>query len=273
MQLATARDRYIRLWETSEQPRAERLRVAGERALAWHRREAQHYSRDRHWFGALWHLNRLIDDAHIGDASLYLQRAKVLAESEKWDQALADNTKATELSSLDTFAWYDRACLALQLDKTAIYRQACAEALRATNSLDDLTALNLIAWTSLIIPGSGSDPLRIVELAERVVSMKPQTHEYLNTLGAAYYRAGRFTEATAQFQRSIEAHETKQGMCIDWLFLAMAHARLGEHEQARSWLDKAISAPEPATWQDRLEQRLLRHEAQQIVQAATRAGQ
>jgi hypothetical protein len=55
-------------------------------------------------------------------------------------------------------------------------------------------------------------------------------------VGAALYRAGRFTEALSRFE---ESHRVFQPRAWDWLFLAMVHGRLGHAEEARRMLEKA----------------------------------
>ena len=47
----------------------------------------------------------------------------------------------------------------------------------------------------------------------------------------------------------------------------MAYARLGDSENARLWLEKAVVAPEPIDWQEQVELRVLQKEAAEVVQA------
>ena len=69
------------------------------------------------------------------------------------------------------------------------------------------------------------------------------------------------------------------GEALDWIFLAMAHHRLGHAEEARKWLDKTVasidrSAQDPPDgtspdsriyWKTRLYYRVLRHEAEDLI--------
>jgi hypothetical protein len=57
-------------------------------------------------------------------------------------------------------------------------------------------------------------------------------------------------------------HET------DFLFLAMAHQRLGDAREAEKWLGRAVQALDkgpPLRWPERLEAQLLRREAEELV--------
>jgi hypothetical protein len=64
------------------------------------------------------------------------------------------------------------------------------------------------------------------------------------------------------------------GVVEDWLFLAMAHCRLGEMNRARRWFTKAAEAldrEEPdstVAWYERLQRRLLRREADELLRRA-----
>ena len=62
---------------------------------------------------------------------------------------------------------------------------------------------------------------------------------YLNTLGVAQYRAGRYAEAIATLDRSLAAgHGQYDG--YDLFFQAMAHWQLGDKPQALACFDKAV---------------------------------
>src|SRR5207253_1145365 len=59
-----------------------------------------------------------------------------------------------------------------------------------------------------------------------------------NTLGVAHYRAGDWKAAVAALDKSVEL--AKGGDAFDWLFLAMSHRKLGNHDDARKWYDQAV---------------------------------
>lgn len=86
------------------------------------------------------------------------------------------------------------------------------------------------------------NPGEAVELARRASVAMPEEDTYWNTLGAAQFRAGDFRGAIASLERSIEIGG---GTGFDHVFLAMAHARLGDLEQGEYWLVQAIG------WADR----------------------
>jgi hypothetical protein len=82
------------------------------------------------------------------------------------------------------------------------------------------------------------NPEQAVELARRACTVLPNAGTYLNTLGAARVRAGDFRGAVASLERSIELGG---GTGFDYGFLAMAHAKLGDHDQADHWLARAVA--------------------------------
>ena len=69
------------------------------------------------------------------------------------------------------------------------------------------------------------------------VKKLPQNWKFWNTLGVAQYRQGQWKAAVASLEK---AHR----LCQDrdegtWLFLAMAHWRLGEEQTARTCYGRA----------------------------------
>jgi len=74
--------------------------------------------------------------------------------------------------------------------------------------------------------------------------------------------------------------EAATEMAFDWLFLAMAHQRLGHAEDARAWLRKAVRSMEQTDyersleaafwWSTRLEVQLLRREAETLITPGAR---
>jgi tetratricopeptide (TPR) repeat protein len=98
--------------------------------------------------------------------------------------------------------------------------------------------------------------------------------------GIVLYRAGRFEEAIQRLNESIVA-QNGDGVFQDWLFLAMAHHRLGHADEARKWLDKTIQwaeqadankpGVEPLAWNLRLELQLFRREAETLIEGKSAA--
>ena len=96
-----------------------------------------------------------------------------------------------------------------------------------------------------LAPGMDAHLEVLVRLAELAVNGAPDARSkgrYLNTLGAALYRAGRFEDAIRRLDEGIQL---KGGTSEprDWVFLAMAHHRLGHRDEARRYLESAAQPP------------------------------
>jgi tetratricopeptide (TPR) repeat protein len=105
-------------------------------------------------------------------------------------------------------------------------------------------SLNMAAWGLATNTDPASrDPKLAVKLAKEAVELAPRDGLIWNTLGVAQYRAGKWKDAIASLEKSMEIR--KGGNSDDWLFLAMAHWQLGTKDAARKWYHKA------AAWMDK----------------------
>jgi tetratricopeptide (TPR) repeat protein len=116
-----------------------------------------------------------------------------------------------------------------------------------------------------------------VQIAERAVGVDPKNISHTFALGATLYRAGRFAEAIKRLNEANAAVERGEGgnpgisPAYTWFFLAMANYRLGQAEEARQWLDKAVKQMEQDTqnkdtfWNRRLTLHLFHREAEDLL--------
>ena len=74
-----------------------------------------------------------------------------------------------------------------------------------------------------------------VELARMALHHRPDVAEYYQTLGLVHYRAGNWQEAIGPLEKSIELEGKPLPLAA--LFLAMAHARLGNEKEAQRWYE------------------------------------
>jgi WD40 repeat protein/serine/threonine protein kinase/tetratricopeptide (TPR) repeat protein len=241
-----------------------------------------------HWADALPCLTGLIDA--IGpNVSLFRRRADVHAHLGHWSSAAADLETTIALSP-PNFAGFGRALRrrfrtgawgsdpddperlilyhlgAGDLDG---YRGACA-AIRRLVPPDADPALHLfLVYLVSRGPGGSADPSDLVIRAERAVRGLPE-EEALSAqrfVGAALYRAGRFADAIERIERSCRTGG-RDVRPRDWAFLAMAHHRLGDDQQARHCLGRLRAARPgagPLRHLDELDLEVLRREAEAVV--------
>jgi WD40 repeat protein len=110
---------------------------------------------------------------------------------------------------------------------------------------------NLEAWHLLTGAPEKRDPARALKLSEQAVRDAPDEPVYLNTLGVALYRNGKYKQALATLEKSLAAGRGESD-AFDLFFLAMCHAKLGDAAKAKECFDRAVA------WQSRqknLEQR------------------
>ena len=82
------------------------------------------------------------------------------------------------------------------------------------------------------------DPARALSLAVKATEAHPECSTYWNTLGAVQYRAGDFKAAVTALDRATVL--SQGGTAFDHFFLAMAHTRLENQEQAQHWFAQAM---------------------------------
>jgi hypothetical protein len=106
--------------------------------------------------------------------------------------------------------------------------------------------INATAWEIVRNPNRSEDDYRrALRVAEAACRLSPGQGAYLNTLGVAQYRLGRFAEAAETLAR---ARPLNQDDPSDLAFLAMARHRLGQSEAARTDLAALREAMKQARW-------------------------
>jgi tetratricopeptide (TPR) repeat protein len=163
-----------------------------------------------------------------------------------WEQAAADHARSFAWHrSSEASIWYDYASLRLFVGDTEGYDRTCAEMLEHLGAGLDAQSGWYVASAATLGP-NGVDPEQLVRLAEAARDVDRHRPSYLLTLGAAYYRAGRFAEA-------VRCLEEAAGQDPGWIYaevwplLALAHHRLGHAREARDWLKRAERGREELT--------------------------
>ncbi len=220
-----------------------------------------------------------------------------------WDRAEAAYAEAVHARPLNTSVWYALARLHVErghLDRAAAtladavrlmpedsqlrarfglallwagdragWRRSNIAALDRFGGTIPASSANYVAWACVLGPDDSADPQVPVRLAEAAVRAAPDSSKLnaLNTLGAALYRAGRFDEAIRRLEDCTRL-QGGEGGHDEWVFLAMAHHRLGHRELARRWLDRLQDLgilKDPTKFWEGVEIRVLRSEAEALI--------
>jgi WD40 repeat protein len=104
---------------------------------------------------------------------------------------------------------------------------------------------------------------RALRQAEAACALAPGNVEYLNLLGIAYYRVGKYQEAVATLGRCNELR--KEFAPKDLPFLAMAQHRLGQAKQAQATLDRLREVVKQPRWALNSELPRLLREAEEVL--------
>jgi serine/threonine-protein kinase len=211
------------------------------------------------------------------DVAIHRILGQVLCKHNKWDEGITVYRRAIELNPDEAWSHYWLATAQLAAGDRDGYRGTCAAMLDRFSRTEKADVARLVAWTSVLAGESVADLEQPVRLAEAALRQNPAADGSSAALGAALCRAGRFCEALPRLRDAdAEAQQTltKQTLyspAYVWFFLAVTHHRLGQGEEARAWLDKAIRWTEQENldrglpWTRRVTLRLLRREAEELV--------
>ncbi len=156
-------------------------------------------------------------------------------------------------------------------DRQQIARQLIEEHRRALKAKpNDALTCNNLAWAYLTAPEALRDWKAALPLAEKAVQLEPKSI-YQNTLGLAYYRAGRYPEAVSVLEANLKDQ-------VDWVlpydlhFLAMSYQKLGDRGRARQFYDLAVhwsASQQAALAPYAVELAAIRIEAEGVLAAST----
>jgi tetratricopeptide (TPR) repeat protein len=219
----------------------------------------------------------LVVEAEPSAAWAHGQRGRAYAEQARWDEAVADLSRAVDLAPSRFYDWYQLALVHLGRGDAEQHGRTCSSMLEEFSFGADAGAAHFTAWTCALSPKAVSDFSGSVALAERAVASDPNSISYVGTLGAILFRAGRFQEAVAQLDRAAELVQTRaenDPSCpaYVWYFQAMAHHAVGNASAARACFDQAVSWTEDSlaeevetpkvSWNRRATLKLLRDEVE-----------
>ena len=173
------------------------------------------------------------------NARIWVAHGRWLARRKEWGQALADYARVMDSRPPDATAMLEYASLRLLAGDSAGYKRLCARLVERYGDTSDVEIADKLSHICTLAPGAVDDPARPVAWSELWMTRKPALPWTLHSLGAAYYRAGRFDEAIRRFRESQRLGPTWPGQCMNDAFLALAHARLGQLAESRRSLEKA----------------------------------
>ncbi len=215
----TSEEGTVKIWDTATRQLALVLPgVAGERVTKLA------FNRDGHYLaaqiGGLGNLVRLWDAT---PESGHRAAARAVVESLFREKLLRDDViEALRRADLDEEVRQD----ALRL---------------ARGQREQPVPLNNAAWGIVRRPGAEPGAYqRALRYAEVACRLRPDTGSYLNTLGVAQFRLGRYADAVATLLQSDQINRKDQGgsSAADLAFLAMAYYRLGQAQEAAAYLER-----------------------------------
>ena len=177
-------------------------------------------------------------------SGVYQGRAHVLARAGRFDEALADFSKAIELDPSVHWPWYFRGCILAHAGQSDAYRAHCRAMLRQFGSTTDPYVADRTAKTCMLLPDATGDlagQLRLVDVVFARGKDEGAMPWFRLLKGLAEYRQGHYGAAIDWLEQSRATLENKfvPARATASLLLAMVHHRLGHAERARSLFAEA----------------------------------
>ena len=242
----------------------------------WHMRGASHIGLGQFDKAIIDYTKAIELNPDAEEGHYWTQRGSVYVQLGQLEKAASDFGKAVEIGPNNAHNWYVQALVPLAMGDTEGYRKRCVSMLEHFGQTEKADTAFWVAWTCVVAGDEVEYFAEVIKLAEQAVESSERNDNYLKTLGAALYRAGRFDEAAQQLTDLTDAWDqgselpTSTSPAYTWFFLAMANHQLGHLDEARKWLDKAVEQAEQeiagnASWNRRLTLQLLRKEAASLL--------
>jgi WD40 repeat protein len=276
---AVGPDDLVRTWDRVRHKFPNAVVTPPADANAWYNEAARASERNQLWGTALAHLERLTA-REPSLADLFERKGSAYAELGRMKDAAAAFATATRLGADRAGTWYRHALVHLHLGDHPGYCLA-RDAMRDCFDPEAGGAdTQLLLRTCVLAPDTKDNAARVVAIAERSLAMRTKDPGRMLMLGAALYRAGRYKDAARSLLESRK--NSNKVETVNDLFLAMTYLRLGETEQAQTYVQQVARSTDQATkagvvssgpgsapfaWSARLELLILRREMQAMLNA------
>jgi serine/threonine-protein kinase len=179
----------------------------------------------------------------VRDPVAKLDQARAHVARREWEKAVRCYAEGIDLEPTDNGeVWFEYAAAQLLAGDRPGYRKTCAHMLERCQATPPLRPY-LAARACTLAPGSTDDPTQPLRLSAKELESNNERGDAqfwaLTEQGALAVRAGRFPEALPLLERSLTADGRPGRAVLNWLWLALAHQKLGKSDEARRWLDKA----------------------------------
>ena len=206
------------------------IELDSKHALAWHGRGAV-YNQLGQPDKAVAEFSRAIE-LEPKDRSNWNSRGVAYVKLGELDRAIADYSKAIELDPKYASAWNNRGSARSKQGKRD---EGIADYSKAIE-LDPKLAM---AWHNRGLEYFRlGQPDKAIADYSKAIELDPKFAGHWQGVGLAHYRAGNWKAAVAALDKSLELHPA--GDAYDWLFLAMAHWKLGHADEARRAYERAV---------------------------------
>jgi Flp pilus assembly protein TadD len=212
---------------------------------------------------------------------IYNVLGAVQAQRGKWEDAVKVLSKSVEVDPTNNTAYHYLTALFLRSGDSDGYNRHRQAMLREFSSTSDPAIAERVARDCLIIPSAAKDlPAinRLIEIARK--SDKPGSVGFLElAAGLAAYRAGDFAGASEQLQKVAVQSNDENCKLQALSVLAMAQQQLGQSDQARATLAKAVDFAGKSfprwngnDWNDQLTAQALLTQAKTLLAVDHEAG-
>jgi serine/threonine protein kinase/Flp pilus assembly protein TadD len=185
-------------------------------------------------------------------ANLLQQRGAIYARQGNWREAADQFSKAIDRAPATHFPYLYLAATLVADNDLEGYRSVCQKAITQFGSTQDPLIADRMAKACLILPSSGVDLSKLVQLTETAVTkgVGNPLFGYLEcTRGLCEYRQSHFENAVDWVRKGINIGKPDEGLAVDshvrvlaYVVLAMANFKLGQTNDASAALAKAVES-------------------------------
>jgi tetratricopeptide (TPR) repeat protein len=172
------------------------------------------------------------------EALFYANRASCYAELKQWKRAIGDYAEAVKLAPRNVDYRRDHALVCLAAGDEASYRKDCADLFHDVQGTVARQTVDVAAFVCTVGRNALPDPQRLVSWLQQWENNNKQNAGYLSRLGYAHCRGGTYGQAVDSIKRAVSLLGKEDD--LHGLFLALAYHHLGEYQEARRALNRAV---------------------------------